>query len=68
MKLYMNEKRQSVTTFPDNASAENGVRRSKSTLSLRTCDTTSEVINERIVPGYENHVAIFISDIVDNQI
>ena len=68
MKFNRNETRQSVLPFPDNASAENGERRSKSTFSLRTCDTTSGIINERRVPRNENDVPNFLKDIIDNQI
>jgi hypothetical protein len=68
MKFCKNETRQSVTTFPDSASAENGERRSKSMLSLRACDTTSGIINERRVPRNKNDVPIYLNDIIDNQI
>jgi hypothetical protein len=70
MKFCIKKSRQSVIPFPDIAATENGESRSESRLFLRTYESTSKISNERKVSALknENDVAIFLSEIVDNQI
>ena len=47
MKSYMNKARPSATTTFNNAAAENGETHFKSKLSLRSCEDTWEIVQQK---------------------